>query len=69
LGGLWFEVSLGQKNPSQPTKLGMMVHTCRPSYVEGIGMRTAVQAGPRINLGFYLKINYSKKGLVERLKC
>jgi hypothetical protein len=42
--------------------LGIVVRTYDPSYKEGIGMRTVIQAGLGKNTRPYLKKNESKKG-------
>jgi hypothetical protein len=37
------------KTPSQPIKLGVMVHVCNSSYAGGVNRRIVVQAGLGIN--------------------
>jgi hypothetical protein len=57
---------LGQKvhkTSSQPIKkLGMVEHSCHPSYAGSINRRTIVQASLGINMRPYHKNNQSKKG-------
>jgi glycogen synthase len=46
-GGLLFKAGLGKKVrkiPSQQKKLGVVGHTCNPSYTGSINKRTTVQA-------------------------
>jgi hypothetical protein len=43
------------KTPSQPIKLGLVVHTCYSSYTGSINRRIEVLADPGINTRPYLK--------------
>jgi hypothetical protein len=64
--GSWFQANVS-KNLERLylnyKKLGVVVYTCHPSYVEGVHKNIMVQASPGKNLRPYLKVK--QKGLGE----
>jgi hypothetical protein len=59
-----FQANLGKvcETPSQPIKLGVVVHTCRPNHVGTINRRIMIQAVQGIKMKPYFKNSQSKKG-------
>jgi hypothetical protein len=70
VGVLWFKAIPSQKlvRPYLKYKLGMIVHPCCPSYLEGRDRRIGVRGQPQSDMRLYLKNKLEAKGLGVWLK-